>query len=124
MKWLNRWRNPFVSQDAQSPSDEQASLRLGEDPFPEPVVWEITDTIDLHHIAPRDIRAVVAAYLDEAHARGLLRLRIVHGKGKGVQRDNVRRLLAETDFVAEFFDAPDASGWGATIVTLQPKSSA
>jgi dsDNA-specific endonuclease/ATPase MutS2 len=50
-------------------------------------------------------------------------LRIIHGKGLGVQRANLRRLLRETVFVVEFFDAPDASGWGATIVLLQTKES-
>ncbi len=97
---------------------EEAPLAENEDPFDEPVVWEITDTIDLHSVAPREIKAVVAAYLDEAHARGFTRVRIIHGKGIGVQRAAVRRILARTEFVVEFHDAADASGWGATIATL------
>jgi dsDNA-specific endonuclease/ATPase MutS2 len=123
MKWLNRWRYPKVAHHTQTTEDDDISLGLNEDPYTEPVVWEITDTIDLHHVAPRDIQAVVTSYLVEARAHGLLRLRVIHGKGIGVQRANVRRLLAETVFVREFFDAPDASGWGATIVLLQAKES-
>ena len=85
----------------------------------EPVRIPITDVFDLHTVPPRDVEAVVEAYLDEARAMGLRALRIVHGKGIGVQRETVRRVLARTAFVAEFRDAPmEAGGWGATIVTL------
>ncbi|NOT60145.1 MAG: Smr/MutS family protein [Acidobacteria bacterium] len=96
----------------------EAPLAEGEDPFDEPVVWEITDTIDLHSVAPREIKAVVTAYLDEARTRGFRQVRIIHGKGIGVRREAVRNLLARTPFVTEFYDAPDASGWGATIALL------
>ena len=90
---------------------------MGEDPVPIP----ITDVFDLHTVPPRDVEAVVEAYLEEARAIGLRALRIVHGKGIGAQRETVRRVLARTEFVAEFRDAPmEAGGWGATIVTLQP----
>jgi dsDNA-specific endonuclease/ATPase MutS2 len=98
---------------------EEAPLAEDEDPFTEPVVWKITDSIDLHGVAPRDVQSVVAAYLEESHARGFTRVRIIHGKGIGVQRQAVRNLLARTSFVTEFYDAPDASGWGATIAQLK-----
>jgi hypothetical protein len=94
---------------------EDTPLAEGEDPFAEPVVWEITDTIDLHSVAPREIQAVVEAYLEEAYARGFTRVRIIHVKGKGVQRQAVRTVLAHTAFVREFHDAADSSSWGATI---------
>ena len=88
-------------------------------PFPEPVVIEITDVFDLHTIPPRQAKAVVEEYLREAHAKGLRVVRIIHGKGRGVQREIVRSVLARTDFVLDWIDAPpDAGGLGATIVHL------
>lgn len=87
---------------------------------PEPVRIPITDVFDLHSVPPRDVKAVVEAYLEEAHAMGLRALRIIHGRGIGVQRETVRAILARTQFVADFRDAPaEAGGWGATIVTLR-----
>lgn len=89
-------------------------------PFPEPIELEITDTLDLHAFAPRDVKSVVENYLEEAHARGFSIVRIVHGKGIGVQREIVRKILAETETVESFKDAPAFSGhWGATIVHLK-----
>jgi dsDNA-specific endonuclease/ATPase MutS2 len=88
-----------------------------ENPFPDPVEIEITDSFDLHSFSPRDIRAVVEEYLAEAHKKGFAIVRIIHGKGVGVQREIVRKVLAETDFVKSFKNAPEFSGsWGATIV--------
>jgi DNA-nicking Smr family endonuclease len=86
----------------------------------EPVRIPITDVFDLHTIAPRDVKAAVEAYLDEAQKLGLAALRIIHGRGIGVQRETVRAVLARTGFVAWFGDAPEeAGGWGATLVTLR-----
>jgi dsDNA-specific endonuclease/ATPase MutS2 len=86
-------------------------------PFPEPVVIEITDVFDLHTIPPRDVKAVVEEYLSEAHRKGFPVVRIIHGKGVGVQREIVRAVLARTSFVHDWTDAPpDAGGLGATIV--------
>jgi DNA-nicking Smr family endonuclease len=88
-------------------------------PFPEPIVIEITDVFDLHPIPPRQVKAVVEEYLHEAHAKGFPVVRIIHGKGIGVQREIVRSVLERTDFVLEWTDAPpDAGHWGATIVKL------
>ena len=81
----------------------------------------ITDVFDLHAFAPRDVKAAVEAYLEEAHARGFSALRIIHGRGIGVQREMVRAVLARTPYVVAFGDAPgEAGGWGATVVTLRP----
>ncbi|MCP9495986.1 MAG: Smr/MutS family protein [Pyrinomonadaceae bacterium MAG19_C2-C3] len=92
--------------------------------IPEFVRLEITDAIDLHSFAPRDIPTVVAAYLEAAHGHGFRVVRIIHGKGKGVQRAVVSRVLAQTPFVASFTDAPpNSGGWGATMVRLIPSSS-
>jgi dsDNA-specific endonuclease/ATPase MutS2 len=87
----------------------------------DPIRIPITDTFDLHTIAPRDVKAAVEAYLEEAHKLGFRALRIIHGRGIGVQREIVRGVLSRTEFVAAFSDAPaEAGGWGATIVTLRP----
>ena len=93
---------------------------LDESPFPDLVVIEITDVFDLHSIPPRDVRRVTIEYLRLAREKGFSVVRIIHGKGIGVQRDVVRRILAETEFVTEFKDAPAFSGhWGATIAGLR-----
>jgi dsDNA-specific endonuclease/ATPase MutS2 len=86
-------------------------------PFPEPVEIEITDVFDLHTIHPKEVKAVVKEYLLQAHEKGFRSVRIIHGKGIGVQREIVHSILAETAFVADWTDAPGgAGGWGATIV--------
>ncbi len=88
-----------------------------ENPFPEPVEIEITDSIDLHSFQPRDVKAVVEAYLEEARKKKFRFVRIIHGKGIGVQREIVRQVLAEKDFVKTFKNADEFSGsWGATLV--------
>jgi dsDNA-specific endonuclease/ATPase MutS2 len=80
----------------------------------------ITDVFDLHTVPPRDVEMVVEEYLNETYRLGFKALRIIHGRGIGVQREMVRAILARTAFVAEFGDAPaEAGGWGATIVTLK-----
>jgi dsDNA-specific endonuclease/ATPase MutS2 len=92
------------------------------DPFPEPVRLEIADVLDLHAFSPRDVRRVVEEYLTQARARGFRQVRIVHGKGVGVQREAVRTVLARTPFVEHFADAPPgAGGWGATLARLSPE---
>ena len=88
-------------------------------PFAEPVVIEITDVFDLHSIPPHAVKAVVEEYLRVAHERGFSRVRIIHGKGFGVQREIVRSVLSNTSFVSEWTAAPlEAGGLGATIVRL------
>ena len=89
----------------------------------EPVEIPVTDVLDLHAFAPRDMKAALEAYLDEAQRLGLRALRIIHGEGIGVQREMVRSVLGRTPFVAEFWDAPlEAGAWGATLVTLSGPS--
>jgi dsDNA-specific endonuclease/ATPase MutS2 len=86
----------------------------------EPVRIPISDVFDLHSVPPRDVKPIVQEYLEEAHRAGFKALRIVHGRGIGVQREMVHAILAKTPFVQSFGDAPlDAGGWGATIVTLR-----
>jgi dsDNA-specific endonuclease/ATPase MutS2 len=92
------------------------------DPFPEPVEIEITDIFDLHTIPPREVKPVVEEYLREAHRKGFRVVRIIHGKGIGVQREMVRSILARTSFVEDWTDAPpDAGGLGATIVKFSDR---
>jgi dsDNA-specific endonuclease/ATPase MutS2 len=116
--WLKRFFAPraFEAGAEEEPRDGADDPA---DPFPGPVEVEITDVLDLHQFAPRDVRRVVEAYLEEARARGFRHVRIVHGKGVGVQREMVRSALARAPFVEHFSDAPpEAGGWGATVARL------
>ena len=86
----------------------------------DPVRIPITDVFDLHSVLPRDVKPIVEEYLEEAHRAGFKALRIVHGRGIGVQREMVRSILDKTPFVESFSDAPlEAGGWGATVITLR-----
>ena len=80
----------------------------------------ITDVFDLHSVPSRDAKAIVEAYLEEAHTRGFRHVRIIHGRGIGARREMVRNVLATTPYVESFSDAPmEAGGWGATVVTFK-----
>lgn len=82
----------------------------------------VEDSIDLHAFSPRDVVSVVEEYLEEAAARGFREVRLIHGKGKGVQRAALRAVLSGHPLVAELSDAaPGAGGWGATRVVLRPR---
>jgi len=114
----------------QARENGEASKQLNEDsvgaddPFPEPVVIEFRDVLDLHPIPPRQVRLVVEDYLEEARSRRVRWVRIIHGKGIGVQREIVRSILSRSSFVIDFHDAPpEAGGWGATLATLRVDSS-
>lgn len=105
----------FDDVDPTDPSDPCDPF----DPFPEPVTIPITDVFDLHTIQPRDVKRVVEEYLKEAQSAGFRSVRIIHGKGVGVQREMVRAILGRTPWVLEWTDAPpEAGGLGATIVRL------
>lgn len=83
----------------------------------------ITGELDLHAFAPRDVASVVEEYVAACQERNILALRIVHGKGKGVQRAVVRRVLGASKAVASFGDAPaERGGFGATVVSLHPRA--
>lgn len=89
-------------------------------PFRAPVVVPIQDTIDLHPFAPKDIPSVIEEYIDECLRSGIYEVRIIHGRGIGVQRNVVRSRLERHARVVSFHDAPpEAGGWGATIVRLR-----
>jgi len=89
-------------------------------PEPEQTIEiEITDTLDLHSFPPHEIGQVVESYLEAAAEKGLVHIRIIHGKGIGVQRRTVHALLERDPIVESFSTAPtEAGGWGSTVVTL------
>ena len=85
-----------------------------------PVIPPVDDSLDLHTFAPRDIPDVVREYLAECVRRGLGEVRLVHGRGTGMQRAVVRAVLEGHPLVATFADAPpERGGWGATVVRLR-----
>ena len=86
----------------------------------EPITIPIEDALDLHTFHPRDIPDLLEDYLTECLKAGLYSVRIIHGKGKGVQKQRVQGLLQKNVLVSSFRDAPpEAGGWGATLVELK-----
>jgi len=91
------------------------------DDAPDPVVVPIEDALDLHSFAPADIPSVVEEYIVAARAAGLTEIRLIHGRGIGVQKARVQALLARIRGVVSAAEAPaDRGGWGATVVRLAP----
>ena len=88
--------------------------------FEEPVKVPIEPRIDLHTFAPRDIPDLLESYLEECCREGLREVRIIHGKGIGVQRKIVHSFLEKSPLIERFFQAPpEAGGWGATVAVLK-----
>jgi hypothetical protein len=111
---------------ASTPTPPRDELEDEDDFDPEqPVTIPTEDFIDLHPFAPREIPDVVEAYLEAAVENGFSEVRLIHGKGIGVQRDRVQKLLAKHPLVSSYRDAPaERGGWGATIAWLeQPRDS-
>ena len=89
---------------------------------PGPVEIPIDGTLDLHTFHPREVKELVPDYLQECRRRGILSVRIVHGKGTGQLRKKVHSVLKKLPYVTEFKPGDMGSGsWGATLVTLQPE---
>ena len=87
----------------------------------EPIQIPIEDVLDLHAFRPQDIADLLENYFDECIKAGIFSVRVIHGKGKGVQKKQVRRILQKNPQVKSFKDAPpEAGGWGATLVELKP----
>jgi DNA-nicking Smr family endonuclease len=100
--------------------EEEEDEEDGPLPGDEAVELPITDVLDLHSFRPAEVPDVVRDYLDAAWEKGLRELRIIHGRGIGVQRQTVRTLLSRDPRVTGFGDAPaEAGGWGATWVRLR-----
>jgi DNA-nicking Smr family endonuclease len=90
-----------------------------DDDVPEVVELEITGELDLHHFRPEEVAELVPDYLAAAAERGLVDLRIVHGKGRGTLRRIVHAALERSDLVESFTPDPGRGGWGATVVRLK-----
>jgi len=91
-------------------------------PDDDPVVLPLEDHIDLHPFAPRDIPSVVEEYVLQCHEEGLREVRLIHGRGKGVQRRIVQSALEKNPLVLSCHDAPpERGGWGATVAVIRAK---
>ena len=82
--------------------------------------YPVDGTLDLHMFRPKDVGPALDEYLMQCRINGILRVRIIHGKGQGVLRQLVRSHLEKCSFVSEFSTPPDTSSWGATIAILEP----
>jgi len=98
------------------------SRRSGDPDTPHRV--PIEDRIDLHAFSPGEVRDLVEEYLSQAVSAGYRQVRIIHGRGTGVQRRIVRSILSRHPLVAKYADAPpEGGGWGATTVSLRGAGS-
>ena len=122
MSWWQRLRScnsePARADNAADRDEKLEMASDGDVQVPaSPIKLEITDILDLHSFAPRDVAEVVKTYLEAARAKGFTTVRIIHGKGMGTQRAIVRAALDKAGFVASYQEAPaEAGGWGATVV--------
>ena len=86
----------------------------------QPVKIDVEDVLDLHTFKPSDVPDLLEDYILECVKAGILSMRIIHGKGRGVQKKRVQKLLKNNPKVKSFQDAPpEAGGWGATLVNLK-----
>ena len=109
-----------MSQSKKDHLDKRSDSRRSDSPFSEPVVVPIEDSIDLHPFSPKEIPSVVEEYIEQCIGAGIYEVRIIHGRGKGLQRNIVRSILENHPRVLAFKDAPpESGGWGATIVALR-----
>ena len=101
----------------------ESSVSEADSPFAGPIVIPIEDSLDLHPFAPQDIPSVVEEYIEQCWQAGIYEIRLIHGRGKGIQRRIIRSLLEKHPQVLSFKDAlPEVGGWGATVVTLGKKN--
>lgn len=106
-------------EDQEDPGRHGGTMTDTDDPFEKPIVVPVEDAIDLHPFPPRDIPSVVDSYLEAAREAGFGEVRLIHGRGKGVQRERIRQLLEKHPLVRGFREAPPGrGGWGATLVWL------
>jgi DNA-nicking Smr family endonuclease len=88
---------------------------------PEPVEIPINGVLDLHTFHPRDVKDLLPDYLHECRKKGILEVRVIHGKGTGALRETVHAILKRLPEVASFHIADETAGsWGATLVVLRP----
>lgn len=106
--------------ESEAAGDDVAADGEDERDPSEPVHLPIEDHLDLHPFAPDEIPDVVRSYLDEAYDAGFDEVRLIHGRGIGVQRERVRKVLAGDPRVVSYHDAPPTrGGWGATVAKLR-----
>jgi len=124
-RWLRQRSQELTHNVTSARNEDDDDENVDPDnPFPDVVKIPFQDFLDLHSIPPRQVCDVVEFYLDEAHRRGVRIVRIIHGKGIGVQREMVRSILSRNDIVVEFGDAPpEFGGWGATVARLKAEGS-
>ena len=88
----------------------------------DPVIYEITDILDLHIFNPKEVPDLIENYLEVCAEKGIDSVRIIHGKGTGALKRRVLGILSRHRLVLTFKDAPpEAGGWGATLVRLRPE---
>lgn len=104
--------------DRNPPDDQRPAPDVA--PLDDPVAMPIDGTLDLHMFSPRETRELVPEYLDLCRERGILTVRIIHGKGIGVQREMVHKILRRHPAVVGFGHPSDTGSWGATVVELLP----
>lgn len=91
----------------------------------EPVVFPITDVIDLHTFIPKEVPDLLNEYFSACIEKGIFQVRVIHGKGRGILKKRVTGILKKSPLVSSYTDAPvEAGGWGAVIVVLIPKAPA
>ena len=104
-------------------NEDKIDISDNPSPFNDPIVLPIEESIDLHSFQPKEIASVVEEYLEQCRQAGFREVRLIHGKGKGVQRNVIRSLLQQHPLVGAFRDAPlEAGSWGATIVILKERA--
>lgn len=109
-----------MGDDDHHPDDPREDGPDSDEPWePETIEIPITDVLDLHPFRPKEVADVVRDYLDAAYDEGFRRVRLIHGKGIGVQRRTVRTILERDPRVTGFGDAQGAGGWGATWVEME-----
>ena len=120
---IKDWISRLVSHTRPEPTEIEDDEDTDVDPynpFPEPVEIELTDIFDLHTIHLHDVKRALEEYLHQAHKSGFKTVRIIHGKGIGVQREIARSMLSRLPYVYDWNDAPpEAGGLGATIVRFR-----
>jgi DNA-nicking Smr family endonuclease len=87
----------------------------------EPIEIPVDGVLDLHTFSPKEVSDLLQDYIELCREKGILEIRIIHGKGQGIQKARVHALLSRNSMVSRFRDAPpESGGWGATVVTLVP----
>ena len=123
LSWLGkRWLPDAKAEEPRgSPADPPGALA---DDTPEGLEYDVRigDELDLHGVKPGDVAQLVDAFVDDAYERGRVSIRIIHGKGIGALRAQVRARLARHPHVRAFGDAPPPGSWGATVVELNAPS--